>query len=50
MTVFDGKLYFKADNGAANGNELWVTDGTEGGTMMVEDINVHFYYNYHFYQ
>ena len=39
FTEFDGKLYFRADDGTT-GNELWVTDGTEGGTMLVKDINV----------
>lgn len=29
---------FAADDGA-NGVELWVTDGTESGTFMVEDTN-----------
>ena len=36
--VQNGKLYFTADNGV-NGTELWVTDGTEEGTVMVKDIN-----------
>jgi ELWxxDGT repeat protein len=30
-------LYFAADNGS-NGVELWTTDGTEAGTVMVKDI------------
>lgn len=37
LTVFDGKLYFAANNGS-KGFELWVTDGTETGTYMVKDI------------
>ena len=32
------ELFFSADDGT-NGNELWRTDGTEGGTSMVFDIN-----------
>ena len=39
-TMFNGKAYFNATNGfAANGNELWVTDGTTAGTKMLKDIN-----------
>lgn len=33
----DTILYFIADNGS-NGAEMWRTDGTEGGTVMVKDI------------
>ena len=36
--VFNGKIYFQANNGI-NGSELWVTDGTAAGTQMVKDIN-----------
>jgi ELWxxDGT repeat protein len=32
-------LYFKADDGD-HGVELWRTDGTVGGTILVKDINV----------
>jgi len=33
-------LYFAASNGStANGNELWITDGTAMNTRMVKDIN-----------
>lgn len=39
LIVFNNFLYFIADDGI-NGRELWRTDGTEGGTQMVKDINV----------
>lgn len=31
------RLYFQADDGV-NGSELWVTDGTPGGTTLVADL------------
>ncbi len=34
----NGIVYFSADDGV-NGAELWKTDGTESGTIMVKDIN-----------
>jgi ELWxxDGT repeat protein len=34
----NGMMYFSATT-TAKGRELWVTDGTESGTMMVADIN-----------
>lgn len=37
LTVFDGKLYFAADDGVS-GMELWRSDGTPGGTSPVKDI------------
>lgn len=37
LTVYNGKLYFTANNGT-NGTELWVSDGTDAGTTMVADI------------
>ena len=39
LTVFDSTLYFIADDGI-NGTELWKSDGTANGTVMVEDIFV----------
>ena len=39
FTEYNGKLYFAApDIPENNGKELWVTDGTEAGTMEVKDI------------
>jgi len=38
MVVVGNKIFFTASN-AANGEELWVTDGTVPGTRMVKDIN-----------
>jgi ELWxxDGT repeat protein len=36
--IYDGKLYFAADDGV-HGSELWVTDGTTAGTRLFADIN-----------
>jgi len=45
MIVFDGKIYFAADDGSGvnsgdtdYGKELWVSDGTAAGTTFVKDI------------
>ncbi|RCJ21084.1 hypothetical protein A6770_30920 [Nostoc minutum NIES-26] len=38
LTNVDGILYFLADDGI-HGNELWKSDGTEIGTVLVKDIN-----------
>lgn len=37
LTNVDGIVYFCANNGS-NGSELWRSDGTEAGTMLVMDI------------
>ncbi len=42
FTVVNGVLYFSASDGttaSSHGTELWRTDGTEAGTVMVKDIN-----------
>ena len=38
FAALNGVVYFSATNGT-NGFELWKTDGTESGTVMVKDIN-----------
>jgi ELWxxDGT repeat protein len=38
LVAYGGKLFFGGDDGT-NGEELWVSDGTEGGTYMVKDIH-----------
>ncbi|MBA4105895.1 MAG: hypothetical protein C0485_09065 [Pirellula sp.] len=38
LTNYNGALYFVADDGV-NGRELWKSNGTEAGTVMVKDIN-----------
>jgi ELWxxDGT repeat protein len=37
LTSINGTLYFVADDGI-HGKELWKSDGTEQGTMLVKDI------------
>ena len=38
FTMFNGEGYFNANDGV-NGFELWKTDGTPSGTVMLKDIN-----------
>jgi len=38
MTDLNGQLFFVADDGT-HGYELWTSDGSDGGTRMVKDIN-----------
>ena len=38
LTAVGDTLYFTADDGV-NGRELWKSDGTEAGTVLVKDIN-----------
>jgi ELWxxDGT repeat protein len=37
MTLFGGKVYFSATDGA-HGSELWETDGTTAGTRLAADL------------
>jgi ELWxxDGT repeat protein len=37
LTAVDGTLFFTADDGV-HGRELWTSDGTRAGTVMVKDI------------
>jgi ELWxxDGT repeat protein len=37
LTVFAGRLYFAADDGVS-GRELWTSDGTADGTVLLRDL------------
>src|SRR5690606_24073903 len=37
--VFNNKLYFSANDGI-NGTELWISDGTDSGTVIYQDYVV----------
>jgi ELWxxDGT repeat protein len=37
LTYVNGTLFFSAEDGV-NGRELWTSDGTEAGTVLVKDI------------
>ncbi|MEL0332101.1 MAG: ELWxxDGT repeat protein, partial [Candidatus Poseidoniales archaeon] len=39
MTLFNNTLYFQANDGT-NGMELWKSDGTASGTVMVKNIRI----------
>ena len=38
LTDVGGTLFFTADDGT-HGQELWKSDGTKAGTVLVKDIN-----------
>jgi ELWxxDGT repeat protein len=46
LTAIDGKLYFNANDGV-NGGEIWISDGTTGGTKMLKAISSYTYSTIH---
>ena len=46
LTNVNGTLFFAADD-CVKGSELWKSDGTEGGTVLVKDINTNVIPNYY---
>ena len=42
MTEYNGLVYFRADDNI-NGDEVWVSDGTDAGTTLLKDINPGFH-------
>jgi ELWxxDGT repeat protein len=38
LTVVGNQLFFQATNSATSGIELWVTDGTAGGEMLIDIV------------
>ena len=39
LTAFNGGVVFRRVNGGTNGSELWKSDGSAAGTVIVKDIN-----------
>ena len=51
LTVVNGTLFFTADDGST-GRELWKTDGTQAGTVLVKDLyegDYPYYYDGNYY-
>jgi ELWxxDGT repeat protein len=43
LTLFRNEIYFSADDGNTNGNELFKSNGTYAGTVLVKDIYPDYY-------